>query len=128
MQRASSTTPATIQIRRVYAPPLAAEGRRYLVDRLWLRGCRREALQLDGWHKELASSNELRHWFNHDSEMWSEFQQRYFAELDANPAAWQPLLEAARSGLVTLLYGAHDEVHNNAAALKIYLTGKLSGE
>jgi uncharacterized protein YeaO (DUF488 family) len=35
--------------------------------------------------------------------------------------AWQPILEAAHRGSVTLLYGARDVEHNNAVALKEYL-------
>jgi 2-methylcitrate dehydratase len=39
------------------------------------------------------------------------FQRRYQAELAGNPAACQPLLDAARQGNITLLYSAHDTKH-----------------
>ena len=82
-------------------------------------------MKLDGWLKEVAPSDELRRWFGHDPAKWEEFQQRYFAELEAKPEAWRPLLEAARKGTVTLLFSARDEAHNNAVALKAFLERKF---
>jgi len=61
----------------------------------------------------------------HYAARWTEFRTRYEAELDANPAAWQPILEAARKGGVTLLFGARDEEHNQAVVLRDYLMRKL---
>ncbi|HEU5068859.1 MAG TPA: DUF488 domain-containing protein [Verrucomicrobiae bacterium] len=114
-----------IRTKRAYEPPAKADGRRFLVDRLWPRGVKKEALRLTAWIKDAAPSKELRQWFNHDPAKWKEFQRRYRIELDGQPAAWRPLLDAAKSGDVTLLFGAHDLEHNNAAVLKIYLEGKL---
>ncbi len=91
------------------------------MDRLWPRGVKKEALRLHGWLKEVAPSDELRRWFGHDPAKWEEFQERYFAELEAQPDAWQPLLEAAREGTVTLLFSARDAKHNNAVALRSFL-------
>jgi uncharacterized protein YeaO (DUF488 family) len=82
---------------------------------------KKENLIMDGWLKEAAPSNDLRRWFAHDPAKWDEFQRRYRAELDANPSAWEPLLEASRRGNATLLYSARDTEHNNAFALKSYL-------
>jgi uncharacterized protein YeaO (DUF488 family) len=113
-----------IRVKRIYEPPGPEDGSRYLVDRLWPRGLKKAAASLDGWSKEAAPSNELRRWFGHDPARWAEFQRRYSAELDANPAAWKPLREAARQGRMTLLFGARDEEHNNAVALKAYLQRK----
>ncbi len=113
-----------IQIKRVYAPLEAGDGQRFLVERLWPRGLKKEALQLDGWLTDVAPSDALRRWFAHDPDKWAEFQRRYKAELDARPDAWQPLLQAARRGRVTLLFSAHDTEHNNALALKDYLERK----
>ena len=70
-----------IQTKRAYEPPEAGDGKRFLVDRLWPRGTRKENLRLDGWLKEIAPSDALRKWFNHDPAKWKEFQRRYFAEL-----------------------------------------------
>lgn len=110
-----------IKVKRVYDPPSKEDGKRYLVDRLWPRGIKKEALQLEGWLKEVAPSDELRQWFGHDPAKWEAFQRRYFAELEAKPEVWRPLLEAARTGTITLLFSARDEQHNNAVALKAFL-------
>lgn len=110
-----------IKINRVYAAGEPTEGMRILVERLWPRGIRKEALQLDRWLKDVAPSDALRRWFAHDPAKWDEFRRRYFAELDEKTEVWQPLIEAARQGTVTFLYSARDTEHNNARALKEYL-------
>jgi uncharacterized protein YeaO (DUF488 family) len=46
--------------------------------------------------------------------------------LKANPDAWEPILEKARDGNVTLLYSAKDTEHNSALVLKKFLEEKLS--
>ena len=117
-----------IQIKRVYDPPAKEDGARFLVERLWPRGMRKEALHMDAWHQDIAPSDDLRRWFSHDPAKWKEFQRRYRAELAGNPAAWQPLLDAARQGNITLLYSAHDTKHNNAISLKSYLEERLTGK
>jgi uncharacterized protein YeaO (DUF488 family) len=117
-----------IRIKRAYEPHANDDGARFLVDRLWPRGMKKEALHMAAWCKDAAPSNELRHWFNHDPGKWKDFQRRYRAELTASPLAWQPLLEAAEQGDITLLYSAHDTEHNNAVALKAYLEEKLIGK
>src|SRR5579871_2408287 len=114
-----------IQTERVYEAKGKSSGQRFLVDRLWPRGVKKDALKMDGWLKEVAPSNELRHWFNHDPAKWKEFQRRYRAELSDSPENWQPLLEAARNGDVTLLFSAHDMEHNNAVVLKALLEERL---
>jgi uncharacterized protein YeaO (DUF488 family) len=110
-----------IRLKRVYEPPEAADGTRFLVERLWPRGMRKATLSLDGWLKDVAPSDALRRWFGHDPTRWQEFQRRYAAELDARPDAWRPILAADRHGTVTLLYSAHDTEHNNAVALQAYV-------
>lgn len=114
-----------IQLKRAYESAEKADGIRYLVERLWPRGVRKADLRLEGWLKEVAPSPELRKWFGHDPAKWSEFQRRYFSELDKNADAWTPILDAARHGRVTLVYSSHDAAHNNAVALKQYLDRKL---
>jgi uncharacterized protein YeaO (DUF488 family) len=116
-----------IRTRRVYEPPTPDDGARLLVDRLWPRGVKKEKLRLTGWLKEVAPGDSLRQWFSHDPERWGEFQRRYIAELEEHPRAWQPILQAARDGRVTLLFAAKDEAHNNAVALKAFLEQKLGG-
>jgi uncharacterized protein YeaO (DUF488 family) len=117
-----------IEAVRVYDSPhpkRSAKSSRFLVERLWPRGMKKESLQLDAWLKDVAPSNGLRKWYAHKLERWPEFRKRYLAELRANAAAWQPLLEAARRGDVTLLYSARDSEHNSAIVLRDFLFSKL---
>ncbi len=114
-----------IQIKRAYETPSRNDGSRYLVERLWPRGVRKEALRLNGWPREIAPSTELRKWFQHDPAKWSDFRRRYFRELEAHADVWLPLLERARHGRITLVYSAHDTEHNNAVALEEFLSAKL---
>jgi uncharacterized protein YeaO (DUF488 family) len=111
----------TVSIKRAYDPPAAKDGVRILVDRLWPRGVSKESLRLDMWLKDVAPSAELRKWFGHDPQRWTEFERRYVNELKQNAAAWQPLLEAARKHHVTLIFGAKDAEHNNAVVLSSFL-------
>lgn len=115
-----------ISVKRVYEPAHAADGTRFLVERLWPRGVKKSVLNVEGWLREVAPSTELRQWFSHDPAKWNEFRRRYFAELDTQPEVVQPLLEAARQRKVTLVYSSHDQQHNNAVALKEHLERKLS--
>jgi len=114
-----------IQLERVYTARTNARGKRILVDRLWPRGVRKDALKLDLWLRELAPSNELRKWFGHDPRRWEEFERRYYSELRRPERQEQlhELLALARKGPVTLLYGARDEEHNEAVALRKFLEG-----
>lgn len=115
-----------IRLKRVYDPPEPGDGDRFLVERLWPRGMKKEAL-LAQWIRDVAPSDALRRWFGHDPQKWEEFRRRYFAELDGKPEAWKPLLDAARRGTITLLYSTRDSEHNNAVALRAYLEEKLRG-
>jgi uncharacterized protein YeaO (DUF488 family) len=110
-----------IRLKRTYDTSAPGDGRRVLVERLWPRGMKKEALAADAWMKEVAPSTELRKWFDHRVERWEEFRRRYRKELDANPGAWAPILDAKHSGPVTLLYSAHDTIHNGAVVLREYL-------
>lgn len=110
-----------IRIKRAYESPARSDGRRILVERLWPRGMKKESLEADAWMKEVAPSTELRKWFDHRVERWDQFRQRYRDELDANRDAWQSIVDAAKRGTITLLYSAHDTVHNGAVVLRDYL-------
>jgi uncharacterized protein YeaO (DUF488 family) len=110
-----------LQIKRAYEPAAPHDGERYLVDRLWPRGVKKETLALAGWLKEVAPSRKLRQWFGHEPERWSEFRRRYRLELTANQPALQPLRAALQRGPVMLVYSAHDEVHNQAVVLREFL-------
>ena len=114
-----------IQLKRAYDLPGRADGTRFLVERLWPRGVKKTSLHIQDWLKDVAPSTELRQWFSHDPAKWNEFRRRYFAELESNPEAWKPIVEAARHGTVTLIYSSHDTEHNNAVALNEFLKHRL---
>lgn len=107
-----------VHIKRAYEAPATDDGARILIDRLWPRGVKKEALQLAEWNKELAPSTELRQWFNHDPALWNEFRQRYAAELRTQRPAFDALQARARASVITLIYSAHDTEHNNAVVLR----------
>lgn len=113
-----------LRIKRAYAPADDADGQRILVDGLWPRGVSKEKLRATLWLKAIAPSAALRQWFGHRPERWQEFRHRYFAELDANPEALATLRAHLRQGRVTLLFGARDEQHNQAVALRDYLQAR----
>ncbi len=112
-----------IQLERVYGAKARASGKRILVDRIWPRGVRKDALKLDLWLRELAPSNELREWFGHDPRRWDEFKRRYHSELrrPERQELLHDVLALARKGPVTLLDGARDDEHNEAVALREFL-------
>ncbi|MDA8126592.1 MAG: DUF488 domain-containing protein [Deltaproteobacteria bacterium] len=114
-----------IKIKRIYDPPADSDGFRVLVDRLWPRGMSKEKGGIDLWLKEIAPSNELRKWFNHEPQKWAVFKKRYFAEIEVSKGALDPLVNKLQAGQVTLLYGARDLRFNNAVALKEYLEDKM---
>jgi uncharacterized protein YeaO (DUF488 family) len=114
-----------ILLKRAYEKPSNADGDRFLVDRLWPRGVKKSSLALKAWLKDAAPSTDLRHWYHHDLTRWDVFRRRYFSELEKNPAAWRPLLEAARQGTVTLVYSSQLAEHNNAVALREFLMEKI---
>ena len=114
-----------IGIQRVYKPVKRTDEQRFLVERLWPRGIKKAALHMTDWLKDVAPSDALRRWFNHDPAKWEEFQRCYRDELDGKPEAWRPLIKAAENGDVTLLFSTHDVEHNNAVVLKAYLDGRL---
>ena len=105
-----------LAVKRVYEAPAPYDGQRVLVDRIWPRGISKEDAALTLWLKEIAPSDELRKWFGHEPARWEEFRSRYNAELADNPA-FTELGEQLTAGPITLLYGAHDEAHNQAVVL-----------
>lgn len=113
-----------IDTKRVYEPAEAVDGFRVLVDRVWPRGLSKDQVAADRWLKELAPSTDLRKWFGHDPEKWSQFKERYFEELKENEPFMRQLLDEAGEagkGRITLLYASRDVDHNQAVALREYL-------
>ncbi len=115
-----------IQLKRAYEDASESDGARFLVERLWPRGVKKQNLKLDGWLKDVAPSSDLRRWFAHDPGKWSEFRRQYVRELEHRSDVWRPLLAHARRGRVTLVYSARDTEHNNAVVLKDFLDRKLT--
>lgn len=111
-----------IKIKRAYDPVEESDGCRILIDRLWPRGVSKEELKHDAWFKEIAPSDELRQWFDHDSDKFDEFKRRYKSELDSKDDVVDQLLSQCKTQeTVTLIYAAKDQKHNNAVVLKEYL-------
>lgn len=111
----------TVRIKRIYAPPAEDDGYRILVDRLWPRGVKKETADINLWLKEIAPSAELRAWFGHDPAKWTAFREKYMRALKENPAVNELTDCINKYKTVTLLYGAKDEVHNQAVVLQQYI-------
>jgi uncharacterized protein YeaO (DUF488 family) len=112
--------PPDIRVRRVYDQPEAADGARVLVDRIWPRGLRKDAVRLDDWAKDVAPSSELRTWYGHDPAKFDEFRQRYLGELtgSSQQAALGRLRALAAAGRpLSLLTATRDVDHSQAAVL-----------
>jgi uncharacterized protein YeaO (DUF488 family) len=119
-----------VRIKRVYEPASRSDGYRALVDRLWPRGIRKDALQIDAWLRDLAPSAELRKRFAHEPARWREFEAMYLKELRSPEV--RPLLEEltklAGRRTVTLLFAARDVEHNNAVVLAREINRRLGRE
>lgn len=106
-----------VATKRIYEQASPDDGYRVLVDRLWPRGISKERAAIDAWIRELAPSDELRRWYQHDPERFEEFSQRFTAELAEQRQRLTELRKRSREGVVTLVYAAHDGEHSNAAVL-----------
>jgi len=107
-----------ITIKRIYESKSPEDGCRVLVDRLWPRGVSKEKAALDLWMKDIGPSTELRKWFGHDPAKWAGFQKKYREELKHKAEMLADLRELAQKhGRLTLLYGARDQEHNEAAII-----------
>ncbi|KAB0669649.1 DUF488 domain-containing protein [Oryzomonas sagensis] len=107
-----------LQLKRVYEPAEAGDGKRILVDRLWPRGISRDAARIDAWLKDIAPSDQLRRWFGHDPGKWEEFRSRYREELREHAPLVEQLRNEADDTTITLLFAARDSDRNNAVVLK----------
>jgi uncharacterized protein YeaO (DUF488 family) len=107
-----------LRLKRVYEPAAREDGVRVLIDRLWPRGLTKDKAAIDHWMKEIAPSSELRKWFGHDPDRWAEFRNRYMEELRQHTGLLDQIQNLAKKGTVTLLFGAHDEEHNDAVVLQ----------
>lgn len=107
-----------IKIKRAYEKPTEDDGYRILVDRLWPRGVTKNKAKIDLWLKQVSPSDELRKWFSHDSEKWDEFKKRYHSELKSEKTSLQKIKQIEKENkIITLVYAAKDDRHNNAIVL-----------
>ena len=114
---------ANISLKRAYDRPVAGDGKRVLIDRLWPRGIKKADAAIDEWMKELAPSTALRKWFGHDPARWHEFRRRYLKELQQQSEQIDRLRTLARQGPITLVFSARDEAHNDAVVLRDFMVG-----
>jgi uncharacterized protein YeaO (DUF488 family) len=119
-----SIAAANVRLKRAYEPPAHGDGARILVDRLWPRGVTKQSAAIDEWLKDIAPSTALRQWFGHDPARWPEFRRRYADEVHRNPEHLDKLRAWAQHGPVTLVFSAHDEIHNDAIVLRDLLLGR----
>lgn len=115
---------ATIKIKRIYEEPKSSDGFRILVDRLWPRGVKKEKAAIDLWLKDIAPSDSLRKWFNHDPKKWLEFKKRYAKELADKQELIDSIKKEAKRRTVTLLFGSKEIEYNNAVALLNFIALK----
>ena len=113
-----------VNLKRAYEPAAARDGTRILIDRLWPRGVSKSRIALDQWIKDIAPSSKLRKWFGHDPARWPEFRSRYVMELRANAELVKQLRTLALERPITLVYSAHDEMHNHAIVLRDLILGR----
>lgn len=117
------------KIKRVYEKPEETDGYRVLVDRLWPRGIKKEALPYDLWAKQLAPSPDLRKWFHEDKDThWNEFAASYRKELSTSAYVKKFLEQVKSRPVITLLYAAKDTQQNHAIILQQHLTQKQQEE
>jgi uncharacterized protein YeaO (DUF488 family) len=115
-----------LRVKRVYEGREKSDGFRILVDRLWPRGLSKERAAVDLWLRDIAPSDALRKWFTHNPARWYGFKERYFKELDGSKIVQTVIDKHGESRTVTLLFGARDEKHNNALALREYLMKRFN--
>jgi len=110
-----------IKLKRIYLPYSQDDGFRILVERLWPRGIKKSEAHIDLWLSDIAPSNDLRKWFNHEDSKWDGFNKKYYEELSKNNAT-ETLKDIIRDhDVVTFLYSSRNEMHNNAVSLKYYV-------
>lgn len=113
----------SIRIKRMYEEAHDQDGYRILVDKIWPRGISKEEARLDDWKKDIAPSDGLRKWFDHDPDKFDEFSEKYRKELKDKKEILDGIRKIAKEHRVTLLYATQDEKYNQAIVLKEVLEG-----
>jgi uncharacterized protein YeaO (DUF488 family) len=127
MRQARRLRGPRLRTKRAYEAAARSDGYRVLVDRLWPRGVKKDALALDAWAKDLAPSSELRRWFGHAPSRWKKFVERYRLELRA-PAARERLDDLTRraaKGACHRRLRRPLEQHNDAAVVRGEIARRL---
>jgi len=122
MSKRIATT--NVKLKRAYDPPSGSDGIRILIDRVWPRGINKANAAIDQWDKSIAPSTMLRNWFGHDPARWQEFRRRYTNEIHRHREQLDELRTRAQSGRITLVFAAHDRIHNHAVVLRDILLGR----
>lgn len=115
-----------IKVKRVYEPYDKTDGVRILVDRLWPRGIKKEDAHIDKWFKEIAPSNELRKWYNHDPEKFEAFNKKYHAEIGGTKALNELVDYIKANKTVTLVFSSKELKLNNVVVLKSILDDRIA--
>lgn len=115
-----------VGVKRIYDKASITDGKRVFVDRLWPRGVKKSTANVDVWMKEIAPSNELRLWFDHDPKKWESFKAKYMKELEGNKRS-EDIMAMIEKNDVTLLYAAKDTEHNNAVVLSEFIKSRVQG-
>ena len=114
-----------LKVKRVYEEVSKEDGYRILVDRLWPRGISKA--KVDFWLKDIAPSTEVRKWYGHVSEQYSDFRKLYEKELDEKNCILD-FLNICKGHMnyenVTLLYAANSVEENNAIVLRDWILKK----
>ncbi len=118
----SGTTRRAVVVKRAREAASIDDGMRVLVDRLWPRGLTKERVAADLWLREVAPSDALRRWFDHEPSRWIAFGHKYRAELARRPDLLRLLDGLRRSARLTLVYNAGDAQHNHAVVLQQLLS------
>jgi uncharacterized protein YeaO (DUF488 family) len=100
---------ASIRTKSVYEPPSSDDGRRVLTTQYWARGVPRAAV--DEYVRILGPSRELLHAFKRGEISWSQYKDRYLAEMEGEDARREikRLADVAKSGTITLMCVCKDE-------------------
>lgn len=109
-------------IERIYDKKTIKNGEiRILIDRLWPRGISLHNADLFLWMKDIAPSEKLRKWYNHDINKWKIFSLKYTKELQQHRNLIDVLLDLEkRHNNIVLLYASKSSF-NNAVVLLNYL-------
>jgi len=114
-----------LKLKRVYKDSEKNDGYRILADRLWPRGLTKQKAKIHLWFKDIAPSDSLRKWFSHDVSKWNDFEKRYKEELSGKKDLLKIIGQKEKEHkIVTLLFGAKDEKHNQAIVLKKVYIGE----